>query len=142
MKNKEEILNFISALAGAYQAFSHCSSKHIRSLGLTPTQFDIIATLGNTKGMTCKDLGDKTLVTKGTLTGVIDRLEKINILERVPTEDRRCWIVRLTAKGEKLFAKVFPEHLVYLEKAFAKIKTKELISLTEQINSFNKAIEK
>ena len=32
-----------------------------------------IATLGNTPGMSYKELGDKTLITKGTLTGVIER---------------------------------------------------------------------
>jgi len=51
------------------------SSVHIRSLGLTPPQFDIVATLGNTPGMSPKELGEKTLITKGTLTGVVDRLE-------------------------------------------------------------------
>ena len=35
--------------------------------GLTHAQFDIIATLGNTPGMSYKELGDKTLITKGTL---------------------------------------------------------------------------
>ena len=57
-----------------YQAFEAYSAAHVRELGLTPPQFDIIATLGNTDGMTATELGEKTLITKGTLTGVVDRL--------------------------------------------------------------------
>jgi hypothetical protein len=51
-----------------YQAFEAYSATHIRTLGLTPPQFDIVATLGNTSGMTATELGEKTLITKGTLT--------------------------------------------------------------------------
>ena len=69
-------------LVRAYQAFESYSAAHIRNLGLTAPQFDIIATLGNTSGMSFKDLGEKTLITKGTLTGVIDRLEDKALVDR------------------------------------------------------------
>ena len=57
------------------QAFERYSGAHVRQMGLTESQFDVIATLGNTPGMSCKALGEKTLITKGTLTGVLDRME-------------------------------------------------------------------
>lgn len=57
-----------------YQAFAHYSDAHVRSLNLTSPQFDVIAPLGGTNGMSMKQVADKTLVTKGTLTGIIDRL--------------------------------------------------------------------
>ena len=62
-------------LVEAYLAFSRIDSRHIRSLRLTPSQFDVIVTLGDTAGLTCSQLSSQTLVTKGTLTGVLDRLE-------------------------------------------------------------------
>jgi DNA-binding MarR family transcriptional regulator len=62
-------------LARAYQAFERFDAAGIREHGLTPPQADVIFTLGNTEGMTFKDLGEKTLITKGALTGVVDRLE-------------------------------------------------------------------
>jgi len=115
-----DFLPAIRELVRCYQAFESYSSRHVRSLGLTSSQFDIIATLGNTPGMTFKELGKKTLITKGTLTGVVDRLETKNLVRRVasPT-DGRCQIVQLTAKGEIAFAQVFPAHLAYVSKAFS-----------------------
>src|SRR5512135_2776596 len=110
----------IRELVRCYQAFESYSSRHVRSLGLTSPQFDIIATLGNTPGMTFRELGEKTLITKGTLTGVVDRLEAKKLVRRVasPT-DGRCQIVQLTARGEALFTKVFPAHLSHIGDAFS-----------------------
>ena len=55
----------------------------------TVAQANVIFTLGNTDGMTCKDIGDWTHITKGTLTGVIDRLELKGLVER--WGGRRRW---------------------------------------------------
>ena len=120
MSQQAEFLPTVQALVQAYQAFESYSAAHIRELGLTPPQFDIIATLGNTPGMTATELGEKTLITKGTLTGVVDRLAGRGWVERVAHDsDRRCQIVRLTRAGETLFAKVFPAHLAHLGACFA-----------------------
>jgi DNA-binding MarR family transcriptional regulator len=130
-------LNFLPLLrelSGTYQAFEIYSSSHVRSLGLTPAQFDIVATLGNTPGMTARELGDKTLITKGTLTGVVDRLVDKKLVRRVALpSDGRCQIVQLTKQGEKLFARVFPAHLAHMERAFAQLPQKELNSITESL---------
>jgi MarR family transcriptional regulator, 2-MHQ and catechol-resistance regulon repressor len=114
-------------LVRTYQAFETYSSTHIRMLGLTASQFDIIATLGNTEGMTFKELGDKTLITKGTLTGVVDRLEAKKLVKRVacPKDGRRQY-VQLTKTGEAMFARVFPEHGEYLAQVFSGFKQQEL----------------
>ena len=89
------------------------------NLNLTPAQFDIIATLGNTDGMTCKELGEKTLITKGTMTGVLDRLEGKALLVRVASpDDGRSWITKLTRKGQALFEEIFPAHMKHLDPLF------------------------
>ena len=88
----------VRELVRTYQAFEQLSSSRIRSHGLTPPQFDVIATLGNTPGMSCKELSSRTLITKGTLTGVLDRLlDKGLISRRVDANDRRSLFVALTA---------------------------------------------
>ena len=122
-------------LAAAYQAFEAYSAIHIRSLDLTPAQFDIIATLGNTAGMPLKELGEKTLITKGTLTGVVDRLTDKNLVRRVASpSDGRSQIVQLTPQGEALFASVFPPHLDYLAQAFGELSAQDLVSLETSLS--------
>jgi DNA-binding MarR family transcriptional regulator len=123
-------MNFLPVLrnlVSAYQAFERYSAPDLRSMGLTMTQFDVIATLGNQPPMTCKELGEKTLVTKGTLTGVLERLESKGILERkLNPDDARSQMIGLTAEGQRLFEKVFPAHLQHLEKAFNQLNTNDL----------------
>jgi MarR family 2-MHQ and catechol resistance regulon transcriptional repressor len=104
----ERYLKSVRLLAECLQGFERFSGEAVRRCGLTHAQFDIIATLGNTPGMTYKELGDKTLITKGTLTGVIERLDTKGLVERNRCEDKRSFSVRLTAEGEKVFAEVFP----------------------------------
>jgi DNA-binding MarR family transcriptional regulator len=59
--------------------------------------------------MSYKELGQKTLITKGTLTGVVDRLEQkgLVIRERCP-RDKRSYYVRLSDAGEQLFQTCSP----------------------------------
>jgi len=120
-------LPVLRELASAYQAFEAYSAAHIRTLALTPAQFDIIATLGNTPGMPLNELGAKTLITKGTLTGVVDRLRDKQLVQRIasPT-DGRSQIVQLTPQGEALFERIFPAHLAHLQQAFSALTADEL----------------
>lgn len=112
-------LKVLRPLVEAYLAFWREDSRHIKSLKLTPSQFDVISTLGDTDGMTCAELSDATLVTKGTLTGVLDRLAAKGLIKREAVAgDRRCTKIKLTEKGETLFRKVFAAHIAHIKPFF------------------------
>lgn len=112
-------LRVLRPLVEAYLAFWREDSRHIRSMRLTPSQFDVIATLGDTPGLTCSELSERTLVTKGTLTGVLDRLAAKSLIQRdAVAEDRRCTKIRLTAKGDALYRKTFSAHAAFLRPYF------------------------
>ena len=137
--SKEAFIPTMRELVRAYQAFADYSAKHIRDLGLTSSQFDVIATLGNTEGMSMTDLAEKTLVTKGTLTGIIDRLEKKNLVTRVvPPENRRSFTIILTPEGEQTFNTVFPSHIAYLRERFDRLSPKELEHLRVGLETLRK----
>jgi DNA-binding MarR family transcriptional regulator len=119
---REPSLVTLRELARCFQAFEAYSAAHVRSLGLTPPQFDIVATLGKTQGMSFKELGEKTLITKGTLTGVVDRLEARGIVRRVNSStDRRSTRVELTQAGASLFDEVFPSAVSRTKQVFDKL---------------------
>lgn len=124
---KATFLPVLRALVRAYQAFEACDSGNLRRYDLTAPQADIIFTLGNTDGMTFKQLSERTLTTKGTLTGIIDRLEDKGLVKRVTSkEDRRSTIATLTRKGERLFETVFPAHIAHLQTRFAHLSKREI----------------
>jgi len=137
---REPALTTLRELARCFQAFEAYSAAHVRSLGLTPPQFDIVATLGNTPGMSFKELGEKTLITKGTLTGVIDRLETRGIVRRVnSSSDRRSTRVELTEAGAKLFDDVFPGVVARTKQVFDKLGDAERQTLEDGLRRLREA---
>lgn len=122
----DPVLKVLRPLVEAYLAFSRTDSRHIRSLRLTPSQFDVVATLGDTKGMTCAELSAATLVTKGTLTGVLDRLASKGLIRRETVAgDRRSIKISLTDKGNQLFRRTFSAHVAFLRPFFERALTRK-----------------
>lgn len=138
----ERYLRSIRLLAECMQLFEKLSGAHIRQFQLTHAQFDIIATLGNTQGMSCKELGEKTLITKGTLTGVIDRLEAKKLICRVQcSHDRRRSYVRLTEAGELMFAEIFPQVLEHGKQRFNDYDINDFIALEQQLSKLKNCLQ-
>ena len=115
----ERYLKSVRLLAECLQGFERYSGESVRQYGLTHAQFDIIATLGNTSGMSYKELGERTLITKGTLTGVIERLEQKGLVLRERSlDDKRSYFVRLTDSGDAVFRDVFPKVVAHGKQLF------------------------
>lgn len=135
-------MNFIPTLkelVRSYQAFEQYSVPHIRSMGLSSVQFDVIATLGNQPPMTFKELSQKTLIAKTSLTGVVERMVQKGLVTLMPNkDDGRSQLIKLTTKGQKSFEKVFPEHLAHLNKAFSQLSEKELKQAQMALSSLNR----
>ncbi len=120
----DPVLRVLRPLVEAYLAFWRADSRHIRSLKLTTSQFDVIATLGDTDGMTCAELSAATLVTKGTLTGVLDRLAAKGLIRRQSVlDDRRSIKINLTDKGDQLYRKTFAAHVAFIRPFFERALT-------------------
>ncbi len=123
------------------QGFERLSGEHVRQCGLTHAQFDIIATLGNTAGMSYKELGDKTLITKGTLTGVIERLEQKGLVQRERSlDDKRSWFIRLSPEGEQVFREVFPQVIAKGSVVFSQYSEDDFAALEKTLSSLKKVI--
>lgn len=81
-----------------------------RHFDTTMPRFDALAQLARAPdGMTLSRLSDRMMVTKGNITGLVDRLVEDGLVERLPVPgDRRASTVRLTAAGRDRFAEMAP----------------------------------
>jgi DNA-binding MarR family transcriptional regulator len=78
---------------------------------ITLPQFDVLATLRFSEGVTQQELAERLLVTKGNVCGLLDRLERLGWVERRPDpKDARANRLHLTAAGRRKVAKVLPDH--------------------------------
>src|SRR3954464_675080 len=78
---------------------------------ITLPQFDVLATLRYSEGVTQQELAERLLVTKGNVCGVLDRLEALKWVERrQDAEDGRANRLHLTAAGRRKIDAVLPDH--------------------------------
>jgi len=132
---KQDFMPVLRALVRAYQAFASFDAAGYQGTGLTVPQADVLFTLGNTAGLSFKEIGKSTLITKGTLTGVVDRLEDKGLVKRkVFSEDRRITKVVLTKKGTRLFEEVFPQQISYVKKRFDRLSRTELAEIKKSLH--------
>ncbi|MBP2665675.1 MAG: ohrR 1 [Firmicutes bacterium] len=68
-----------------------------KGLGITPGQLIVLYTLYKKDGVSITDLGKRSFLDNSTLTGLIDRLERLQLLSRVDVPgDRRAFSIYLT----------------------------------------------
>lgn len=140
---KQDFIPLMRELVRAYQAFASHDAAGYRGSVLTVSQADVLFTLGNTDGLTFKEIGDQTLITKGTLTGVIDRMEEKGMVRRVAmVDDRRCTKVVLTAKGVKVFTKEFPRQVDFIKQRFDRLDKESKAQALESLKKFTKYLVK
>jgi DNA-binding MarR family transcriptional regulator len=95
-----------------YEKLSTWEEGVVRDSGLTTAQNHTVEIVGHEGAIKMKRLADKLGVTTGTLTVSIDRLEKKELLKRVPHQsDRRSYLIELTDKGREVFKKHHNHHL-------------------------------
>ena len=91
--------------------------------------------------MPYKKLGEETLITKGTLTGVISRLEDKGLVQRLASEtDGRSQIIRLTEAGNDLFERTFPEHLHFINQLFNNYSPEDITILEAVLVKLREAV--
>jgi len=126
--SQQDFVSLMNELARAHHRFSLFDAEIHRLSGsdLTAPQAKVIFCLGNTEGMPCSDITEQTLITKGTLTGVIDRLEQKGLVQRWgDSADGRKIIVDLTRAGQKVFQREYPRYLEKLKPRFGALSARD-----------------
>ena len=80
------------------------ADRFFRPFGSSEAQFNILWLLKYADApLTQRDIGERLVVDKSNITGLIDRMEAAGVVKRVPVpDDRRSYHIRMTAKGRKL----------------------------------------
>jgi DNA-binding MarR family transcriptional regulator len=83
----------------------------LRPHGLTEASFNVLMILdGSDRPLCPHEIGERRLVTRGTVTGVLDSLERNDLIRRSPhPADRRMLLIELTATGRRLLAQALPD---------------------------------
>jgi DNA-binding MarR family transcriptional regulator len=113
--------SFLHLLRAGDEAF-RVIDAHFQSRGLSQGRFTVLMLLfdknnGEPRPLTPAQLAEQSGVTRATMTGLIDTLERAGMVVRVPDAvDRRQLSVELTPHGLRFVQDMLPEH-------FARINT-------------------
>jgi MarR family 2-MHQ and catechol resistance regulon transcriptional repressor len=122
----------------AASAVHSYAEKSLAELEMCSSDFAVLEALLHKGPLPVNEIGKKVLLTSGSITVAIDRLETKGLVERrAHGTDRRARIVHLTREGRKLIRRIYADHAADMEKlaaaSLSKSERKTLIRLLKQI---------
>ena len=121
--------------ARAVEAYAETSVSGLEMCG---SDFAVLEALLHKGPLPVNEIGKRVLLTSGSITVAVDRLETKGLVERrAHGTDRRARMVHLTKEGRKVITRAYAEHAVDMEQLASASLTKEerktLISLLKKI---------
>jgi DNA-binding MarR family transcriptional regulator len=113
----------------------HAIQEIFSGFGLTVGEFDVLATLrrsGQPYQLSPTELFNTLMVSSGTMTHRIDRLEQAELVQRIPDlSDRRGTQIKLTDKGFAIIEKAVEAHVVNEHRLLSILETSEREAITQ-----------
>ncbi|MCD1260359.1 MarR family transcriptional regulator [Paenibacillus athensensis] len=136
-------LKLLVVLSKAYKTIFDLSIKNMKQHGLSPSEFMILEVLYNKGRYPLQQIGEKILITSGSVTYNIDKLANKQLIRRVPCEaDRRIIYAELTDEGRRLFDRVFPLHAEVMTEVLQGLSLDEKLQATELLKRLGKGAER
>lgn len=104
-------LKLFIVLSRAEKAITESTNHFLYKKGINPTDFGVLELLYHKGKQPLQKIGSKILLASGSITYVVDKLEKRGLLARVSCEnDRRITYAEITDQGAAFMEGIFPEH--------------------------------
>ena len=105
-------------------------AAELKPLGLSIPQFDLLSTLTEQEGLSQQELAQRLYVTKGNVSGLLDRMVEAGLVERRSTpDDRRSNALFLTPKGRALAEEGIAAQNAYVTRTLGTLDPRELADL-------------
>lgn len=124
----------------AAHAVEQNARSSVSGLGLGLSDFAVLEVLLHKGAQTVNAIGKRVLLTSGSITTAIDRLESRKLVHRTPhPDDQRARLVDLTAQGRRMIDCAFEQHARDMEETMAVLSVKdrmELLRLLKKVGLF------
>jgi MarR family 2-MHQ and catechol resistance regulon transcriptional repressor len=118
------------------------AQRSVNTTGLCLSDFGVLEALLHKGPLPISALGKKVLLSSGSMTAAVDRLERSGFVQRAATpEDRRARIVHLTEEGSRLIRRVFAEHKRDMEHVFSRLDKSERNALASLLRKLGHEAE-
>lgn len=124
------------------RALERHAIRNVEAAGLGRSDFGVLEALLHKGPLPVNILGAKVLLTSGSITTAVDRLEHQGLVKRGShAVDRRARIVHLTPAGRKLVRRLFTGHQKAMEQAASALSPPERAVLIRLLRKLGRAAE-
>jgi MarR family transcriptional regulator, organic hydroperoxide resistance regulator len=117
-------------------------TQTLKPLGLSIPQFDVLSTLTEQEGLSQSDLAARLYVTKGNVSGLIDRLVEAGYVERhAAPADKRSHSLRLTETGRAKALEGIRLQRAFVAETLGKLAASDLKCLDGAITAWRESIK-
>lgn len=127
----------------AAKAVEQVDRRSIADTGLNLSDFQIMEVLLHKGPLPISTIGEKVLLTSGSMTAAVNRLDGKGLVQRVQDPaDGRCYYVHLTKTGRIVIKKAYRRHAQNLEKMASALTAKERNELVRLLKKLGYHAEK
>ncbi|MCM3386573.1 MarR family transcriptional regulator [Ureibacillus chungkukjangi] len=138
----KQSLKLYIVLSRANKAINEVTNQFFQQHGLNPTEFAVLELLYHKGRQPLQQIGNKILLASGSITYVIDKLEKRGYLDRVSCpSDRRVTFAEITESGAEFMKKLFPEHEENLHELLSVLTSEEKDTVIELLKKLGLSIK-
>lgn len=121
----------------------HNMMKGLEDTGVTAPQGMVLGTLSKLGQIKISELSERLGLSNSTVSGIVDRLEKLQFVERIRSEeDRRVVYVRLTSKFQEMHKGFHVKAEENIASIAAKADPEELSKIIEGLDTLKKLLER
>jgi len=138
MLKYKELLNTVITLTQVNSYFAKVLNENISKFGLNLTDFSVLDLLFQKGEQTTQKIGEKMLITSGSITYIVNKLEKMELICRNKSEtDKRITYIKLTKKGRETIFELLPLQIEKINEIFSDFSREDLINLNHLLKKFN-----
>ncbi|WII38014.1 MarR family winged helix-turn-helix transcriptional regulator [Paenibacillus thiaminolyticus] len=137
----ERSLKLFVVLSRASKSLMDFAQQDMKRYQLNPSEFAVLELLHHKGPTPIQQIGGRVLLASGTMTYVVDKLEKKGYLKRCPcAQDRRVIYAELTEQGASLMQDIFPKHAQALHQLMEVLPAEEQEQLTSLLKKLGRHI--
>lgn len=122
----KQSLKLFIVMSRAHKAISEQTNQFFQANGVNPTEFAVLELLYHKGKQPLQKIGGKILLASGSITYVIDKLEKRGYITRLNCPaDRRVTYAEISESGKEFMGKIFPEHENHLHELTSALSSEE-----------------
>ena len=127
---KKDVDQLLETIIYLYTESRRITKELARRAELTGPQLTVVKMLEQIGDLSLSELSERIRAQNSTVTGIIDRMERENLVTRERSkEDRRVVFIRLTAKGRKLAEEIPVEPMEIFRSALESLTATEVRDL-------------